>query len=71
MKIITFALCFEEAQHFAQIPCRITTTKRKNEQTTQTYLEYAPRVRLLHNVWGLVVSLTGIWQERTLFISMS
>jgi len=45
--------------------------QRITSKVTKTYLEYALRVCLLHNVLGLVVSLSWIWQGRTLFISKS
>ena len=55
---------------FAQIPTRITTSERKTSinpnKIWSTHLSAS-----LHTYLGLVVSLCGIWQECTLFISGS
>ena len=58
----------KNADIFAQIPVRITTSTQKNEQNQITFGVRTKSV-FLHSDLRLVVSLNGIWQERTLFVS--
>ena len=57
--------------YLLKFPLESPPRKRKTGEEIKHHLEYALRVRFLHRCLRLVVSLSGIWQGRTLLISES